>query len=181
MIGFALEVQFPYSRLILNGKKSIETRSYPLPDDLRGTRIFLLESLPGEDGVSRLGDNIAGSQEGLSLVGEIFISKFKEYVSENEWGSDRGEHMVPKESIYEWAPTESGRRYGWIIERVVPYEIALPVPTMRRRLEILHPILSSSDYFEHNKTNLFNRFRSIFEFDLSSNATIISSENLDLS
>lgn len=139
MVEFALEVQLPYSRLILNGTKSIETRSYPLPDDLRGARILLCESLPGEDGISGLGDSIAASQDGLSLVGEMFISDVKEYVSGDEWDSDRGEHMVPKESAYEWAPTESGRRYGWIIKKVISYEIALPVPAMRRRLEILHP------------------------------------------
>lgn len=179
MSGFALEVQSPYSRLILNGKKSIETRSYPLPDDLRGARILLCESLPSEDGVSNLGDSIAASQDGLSLVGEMFISRFKEYETEAEWESDRGEHMVPKESMYEWAPTESGRRYGWIIDQVVPYEVALPVPAMRRRLELLHLTLSSSDSSKQKKTNALNRFRSIFEFDLASDATIISPVNLD--
>jgi hypothetical protein len=40
---------------------------------------------------------------------------------------------VPKGSSYDWSPTEIGRRYAWIIERVVIYDQVLPVPNMRRR------------------------------------------------
>jgi hypothetical protein len=129
----ALEVQSPFSRLILSGKKTIETRAYPLPPDLIGSNIILCESLPGVDGVSRIGDEVLHAQEGLSLIGEIFISSSKEYESQTEWDSDVEKHNVPKGSSYDWSPTEIGRRYAWIIERVVIYDQVLPVPNMRRR------------------------------------------------
>lgn len=133
---YILEVQAPFSRLILSGKKSIETRSYQLPEDLLHSSILLCESLPGIDGVSALSDNVLESQTGLSLIGEIIISHSKEYVSQREWSEDREDHQVPSDSVYEWAPTESGRRYGWYISSVTAYEQPLSVPAMRRRLNV---------------------------------------------
>jgi hypothetical protein len=38
MSKFALEVQQPFSGYILSGKKTIETRAYPLPEELIGAR-----------------------------------------------------------------------------------------------------------------------------------------------
>ena len=129
----ALEVQSPFSRLILSGKKTIETRAYPFPLDLIGSSIILCESLQGSDGVSRVADEVHQGQEGLSLIGEIFISSSKEYQSQIEWDRDAEKHQVPKGSSYDWSPTECGRRYAWQIERVIVYSHELPVPTMRRR------------------------------------------------
>lgn len=130
---FALEVQSPFSGLILTGVKTIETRAYPLPDNLHGVGILLCESSSGEDCVSCVGDNVTEAQVGLSLVGEVFFSSSKEYSSQQEWDSDREKHQVPKESKYEWAPTEIGIRHGWQIERVIVYTPSLPVPAMKRR------------------------------------------------
>ena len=130
---FALEIQSPFSGLILTGVKTIETRAYPLPANLPGVGILLCESPSGEDCVSCVGDNVIEAQFGLSLVGEVFFSSSKEYSSREEWDSDREKHQVPKESKYEWAPTEIGIRYGWQIERVIEYTPSLPVPAMKRR------------------------------------------------
>ena len=55
---FGLEMQHPWSKLLLDGKKSIETRAYDLPKALIGKRIEILQSQPGEDGVSSLGNVI---------------------------------------------------------------------------------------------------------------------------
>lgn len=128
-----LEVQAPFSRLILSGKKSIETRSYQLPEDLLHTSIVLCESAPGLAGVSTLSDSVIESQPGLLLIGEIYVSHSKEYTSQEEWDEDRECHQVPSDSAYEWTPTEIGRRYGWYIERVTVYSKPLSVPAMRRR------------------------------------------------
>ena len=130
---FALEVQFPFSALILSGEKTIETRAYPLPTSLHGVGILLCESSSGADCVSSIGDSVAAAQAGLSLIGEVFFSSSKEYKSQAEWDTDREKHKVPKESKYEWAPTEIGIRYGWQIERVLIYTSPLPVTAMTRR------------------------------------------------
>ena len=132
-VKYVLEVQAPFSRLILSGEKSIETRSYQLPEDLLHTSIVLCESAPGLDGVSGLSDSVIKSQAGLLLIGEIHVSHSKEYTSQKEWDEDREWHQVPSDSAYEWTPTEIGRRYGWYIQRVTVYPEPLSVPAMRRR------------------------------------------------
>ena len=129
---YILEVQAPFSRLILIGKKSIETRAYNLPEELLGVKILLCESEPGLDGISGVGNIVIDSQKGLSIIGEIIISQSTEYKSQIEWDNDRDAHQVPKESSYEWAPTESGRRFGWRIQHVVVYDVAKSVPAMTR-------------------------------------------------
>jgi predicted transcriptional regulator len=131
--GLILEVQSPFSQLILSGKKNIETRAYPLPLELIGIKILLCESQAGENGISCIGDEVDKAKEGIKIVGEICISHCKEYKSQDEWDSERENHRVPEGSSYGWSPTEEGRRYGWIIDKVVTYENPLPVPAMRRR------------------------------------------------
>jgi hypothetical protein len=69
--GYALEVQTPFSTLILTGTKDIETRNYELPPYLADKDVYILES-NGSDtvaGVSGIGDIIAAGQEGLRIVG----------------------------------------------------------------------------------------------------------------
>lgn len=155
---YSLEVQAPFSTLILTGKKTIETRAYQLPPELHGKNILLLESTCGLDGISAIGDNIIDSQEGLSIIGEIFISESKEYSSQSEWNSDREAHKVPKESSYEYAPTESGRRYGWIVERVIVYDEKRPVPAMKRRCVCVQNIRSQLHHLMKDASfpSLFN-------------------------
>jgi hypothetical protein len=60
---FGLEMQLPWSRHLLEGRKTIEVRSYPLPAELLGRRLYMLESQPRVDGVSTLGDKILSPEQ----------------------------------------------------------------------------------------------------------------------
>eukprot|EP00596_Hydrurales_sp_CCMP1899_P001278 CAMPEP_0119053206 /NCGR_PEP_ID=MMETSP1177-20130426/74277_1 /TAXON_ID=2985 /ORGANISM="Ochromonas sp, Strain CCMP1899" /LENGTH=116 /DNA_ID=CAMNT_0007033089 /DNA_START=241 /DNA_END=588 /DNA_ORIENTATION=+ len=111
--SFILEVQSPFSQLILNGRKCIETRAYPLPLELVNVKILLCESQAGENGVSCIGDEVYEAQEGIMIIGEIFVSFCKEYKSQDEWDKEREKHQVPEGSSYGWVPTEMGKKYGW--------------------------------------------------------------------
>ena len=91
---FALEVQAPFSRYILDGSKSIETRSYPLPDDLLGQSIMLCESTPGIDSVSSVKDVVSAGQADLLMIGEIIVSACTEYTSQESFDKDRTLHLV---------------------------------------------------------------------------------------
>jgi hypothetical protein len=104
--SFILEVQAPYSQLILNGRKCIETRAYPLSLELINVKILLCESQAGENGISCIGDVVYEAQEGIMMIGEIFVSYCKEYKSQDEWDSEREKHQVPEGSSYGWSPTE---------------------------------------------------------------------------
>lgn len=66
----ALEMQAPWAKRLLDGRKTVETRGYPLPAGLVGRWIELIESQPGRDGVSALGDGVRAGASGLTAVGK---------------------------------------------------------------------------------------------------------------
>ena len=45
--AYALEVQFPWSRMLLDGDKMVETRAYPLPFEVLQQPVLLVESPMG--------------------------------------------------------------------------------------------------------------------------------------
>ena len=70
----ALEVQAPYSAHILAGRKTVETRAYPLPEALLGRPVLLVESAAGRDAVSGVPDAVPEAYPGLVTVGEVQFS-----------------------------------------------------------------------------------------------------------
>jgi hypothetical protein len=51
---YGLELQLPFSELLLSGTKTIETRAYPLPSTLLYRHILIIEAPAGQDGRSAL-------------------------------------------------------------------------------------------------------------------------------
>lgn len=113
---YALEVQPPFSRLLVSGAKTIETRRYPLPAALlRGQPVFILESQEGAEGVSALGDAVAlGEGGGPRIVGSVVFSACKRYGSAAEWEGDRAVHCVPVESLVYNFSAQSDV-FGWVV------------------------------------------------------------------
>lgn len=68
---FALEMQAPWAKRLLDGSKIVETRAYALPAGLVGRSIELIESQPGQDGISALGDTVEAGAQGLAAVGKV--------------------------------------------------------------------------------------------------------------
>ena len=116
--AWALEVQQPWSRAILEGEKSIETRTYNLPGELRGQKLYILETRPGETGVSGLGDYITFEGNDIArLVGWIEISNVFKYTSADQFRNDESRHMVDVESGYGWKAGETSCIYGWEVNK----------------------------------------------------------------
>jgi hypothetical protein len=141
---FALEVQAPFSREILNGRKTIETRAYALPEYLLQQPILLLETVTGSVGVSSLADVMQLPAEGIQVLGFVVFSESFEYISSDDWESDRDAHLVPLESGYNFKPgSDEGRRWGWKIERIIPInetiEIAFDIKRSYRSLFVCGP------------------------------------------
>lgn len=102
---FALEMQAPWAKCLLNGKKTIETRAYALPEGLLNRPIEVMESEPGEDGVSSLGDTVDALYPGLSVLGRVVFKSSEAYQSRGAWEGDESRHLV--------SPTSSSAGYGW--------------------------------------------------------------------
>ena len=136
---FALEMQAPWARRLLDGDKTVETRSYPLPAGLVGRSIEVLESKPGEDGVSSLGDTVEALCAGLSVVGRVTFTNSEAYSSRDAWAADESRHLVsPTSEGYGWKGPKSV--FAWTVGDVTSYPKPRAVRRMRRVLRSLFEV-----------------------------------------
>ena len=104
-----LNVQWPWSQLLISKVKTVETRSYPLPERFRNIEIALIET-PGHLG--RLKRNNISTK----IVGTITFSGSYQYSNLAEWKNDFERHRVPDDNpdfkfvtgIPKWAWVVSG-------------------------------------------------------------------------
>jgi hypothetical protein len=98
----AINIQWPISTLILSGQKSIETRTYPLPEKYVGQELALIET-PGKDGKFK-----------ARITALIRFGKPFQYRSEKDFYRDYNKHRVDKESKWRWK--SESPKWGWPVE-----------------------------------------------------------------
>lgn len=118
---FGLEMQSPWAGLLLDGKKTIETRAYDLPPALLGKRIEILQSKQGGP-VSSLGDmvSISANQEESTVtrVGWCTFTKVIRYQDKQTFEADEAAHMVKRDSSFGWKQGMTKIIYGWVVGNV---------------------------------------------------------------
>lgn len=97
-----VNIQFPISRLILEGEKTIETRTYPLPEKYEN-KVLLFVETPGKEGKFK-----------SRIVAKIKFGKSFLYDSEKSFYEDFEKHKVNKESQWAW----KSQKWGWPILEV---------------------------------------------------------------
>ena len=100
-----INVQHPWSRLILSKDKTIETRQYPLPKKYLGKNLALIET-PGP----------RGQKEGIAsmIIGLIVVSKCYKYTDKDHWVSERCKHLVIEgDPVFGYF--EGKAKWAWII------------------------------------------------------------------
>lgn len=104
-----LNIQIPWSTLLINGDKSVETRSYRLPKQYEGVSLALIET-PGKKGNFK-----------SRVIGEITFSHCFKYSTKYEWISDYNRHKVNEnDQKFGWNPSVS--KYGWVVSNIVKYD-----------------------------------------------------------
>lgn len=99
-----LNIQFPISQSILDGSKTVETRTYPLPERLQNVELLMVET-PGRTGKFK-----------SRIVAKIIFSSSFKYKSKKDFHLDFVRHRVAPDSKWDWG--EKGK-WGWIIKEVV--------------------------------------------------------------
>lgn len=142
--NFALEMQAPWARRLLDGKKTVETRSYPLPAGLVGRQIELFESQPGKDGVSSVGDLVETCAAGLLAVGRVVFRATEAYETRESWAGDAGRHLVDPsvDGAYGWKGP--GSVHGWVVGEVQEHATPRPVTRMRRVFRSLFEVVEGT-------------------------------------
>lgn len=112
-----LNVQYPISQMILDGSKTIETRTYPLPKDLVGKQMAMIEA-PGPTGTFR-----------ARVVALIIFGDSFQYQSKAHFYRDTSKHRVTPSSPWKWR-NEKGK-WGWPIIEIRPLDNFVPAPKKR--------------------------------------------------
>lgn len=106
-----VNIQWPWSQMLLNGQKTIETRGYALPEKYKGVPLALIET-PGKQG-ARAGIGKA------KIIAVITFSGSYRYKSKSAWLDDFEKHCVrPDDPMYGYRRGQS--KWAWVVERVKP-------------------------------------------------------------
>lgn len=109
-----INIQWPISEKIIDGSKSIETRTYPIPPKFLNKEIVLIET-PGKSGSFR------------SRIRAVirFTGCFK-YMSKKSFYKDSKHHLVTPSSEWAWEPSKG--KWGWKVEVIKVFDDPIPMP-----------------------------------------------------
>lgn len=110
-----INIQYPFSEMLINGDKCVETRSYALPEKYEGEELALIET-PGKSGGFK-----------SRIIGTITFSHSFKYPDVNAWKDDHARHLVEIDDIdFGWK--EDKEKYGWVVSNVVKFNDPQPAP-----------------------------------------------------
>jgi len=118
-----INIQWPWSGLLLNKKKTIETRKYPISSKYLGRELAIIET-PGP-----LGRMEAGIKK-ARIIGTITFESCYQYNDKNHWASERDKHLVQENNKhFYW--TEKKKTWAWQVKSVTVFTKPLPPPKKR--------------------------------------------------
>jgi len=110
-----VNVQWPWSQLIVEGKKSVETRGYPLPAKYINVPMALIQT-PGHE---------SGHPSNASIVAIVVFSRCFQYSTEEAWLKDIRRHLVPPDHN-SFKFFQENEKWGWEIKSIEPHSAPAP-------------------------------------------------------
>ena len=105
-----INIQWPISQSIFLGDKTIETRTYPLPQKYLNQEMLLVET-PGPKGKFK-----------ARIIAIIKFTTCFKYKSKKSFYEDYSRHLVDKDSPWSWQEKD---KYGWrveVVKKISPYK-----------------------------------------------------------
>ena len=120
-----LNVQWPWSALMLSGEKTIETRGYPLPLRYQDSPLVLIQT-PGPTG-RREAEITCSRQVGLVVFAKSYL-----YDSRSHWNRERSHHQVQSTDAH-FGFSEDKPKWAWPITTIKEFadQDKLPAPNPR--------------------------------------------------
>lgn len=113
-----LNIQEPWASLLIDGHKSVETRSYPLPKKYEGVELALI-STPGKKRNFK-----------AKIIGTITFSHSFKYENIYDFESDFNRHLVPVDhNSYGWK--NNTPKYGWVVSNMKKLNAPIDAPSKR--------------------------------------------------
>ena len=125
-----LNIEYPFSQLILAKRKDTEVRDYALghrnlanPDE----EMFLIET-PPKNQASAAVDHIdlGPPPRRAQVVGTVSFSKSEQYKDRAAWDQDRQRHHIKPGSALDWREGR-GDKHAWRIHQVRRFQEPVPV------------------------------------------------------
>lgn len=114
-----INIQWPWSQMLLSGSKTIETRSYPLPRKYQGKPLALIET-PGPSGRRQ-----AGITEARIIAIVIFGESFR-YQTEKAWAADDRHLVKSDDPIFGFDLSKP--KWGWPVSKIFPLKAPVAAP-----------------------------------------------------
>ncbi len=118
-----INIQWPWSELLLSGNKIVETRSYPLPERLKNIELAIIET-PGTKG-----KKIAGITK-ARIIGTIVFTGSYQYKSRAHWIKEHQLHKV-KSDDKQFQFVAGKKKYAWIVGLVKRLDCSVAPPPKR--------------------------------------------------
>ena len=113
-----INIQAPWSTFLINGVKTVETRSYPLPKKYEGIELALIET-PGKTGRFK-----------SRIIGTITFSHSFKYKDQLQWDMDYNRHRVLSDDpLFDW--NDDKPKYGWAVSNIVKFNDPVDPPKKR--------------------------------------------------
>ena len=98
-----INIQYPISKIIVSGKKTIETRTYPLPEKYINVPLALVET-PGKTGTFK-----------SRVIAIVTFDNCFRYKNKTEFYLDSKKHCIDQKSPWAWAEKP---KWGWNIKKI---------------------------------------------------------------
>jgi hypothetical protein len=118
-----VNIQWPWSELLLSGEKTVETRSYPLPKKYENEWLAVIET-PGPRGRKEAGI------EKARITGVIKFSTSFRYRTKREWLADYGRHCV-EDGDPQFGFATGKEKWGWLVSDYYLFKQICPPPQKR--------------------------------------------------
>ena len=134
-----INIQYPFSRLILFGVKTVEVRTYPLGDRNLGgdyEDLFLIETPGSRNLKGALVDRrypIGPPPSVAQVIGIVRFSSSEQYANMPtskyqwhmpSWNKHRSKHRIKEGGHYDWNRKDA--MYAWYVDNVQPFSEPVP-------------------------------------------------------
>jgi len=134
-----INIQYPFSRLILFGVKTVEVRTYPLGDRNLGgdyEDLFLIETPGSRNLKGALVDRrypIGPPPSVAQVIGIVRFSSSEQYANKPtsryqwhmpSWNKHRSKHRIKEGGHYDWNRKDA--MYAWHVDNVQPFSEPVP-------------------------------------------------------
>lgn len=115
-----INIQYPWSKYLVEGKKTIETRTYAIPMKYLGRPLAIVET------AGKFKKDVPETR----IIGIVIFKECWRYENIENWKKDKKYHLVEEtDSLYGW--NENKEKWAWLVESIVKFEFPIPPPKSR--------------------------------------------------